>query len=72
MATAEKTQKTETLNIHQVAELLGVSVSTVRNWLRDGRFPRPLSISPNKYLWARRTIDRVLKGEFGLRRKWAL
>jgi predicted DNA-binding transcriptional regulator AlpA len=53
---------TRTLTINEVAALFGVNPRTIGNWVRLGRFPRPLAVSPRKHLWDREAVERVLRG----------
>ena len=41
----------------QVLELLGISHSTLWEWVRKGRFPRPISLGPNTRAWLQSEID---------------
>jgi prophage regulatory protein len=44
----------------QVLELLGISHSTLWEWVRKGRFPRPISLGPNTRAWLQEEIDQHL------------
>jgi prophage regulatory protein len=44
----------------QVLELLGISHSTLWEWVRKGRFPRPISLGPNTRAWLPEEIDQHL------------
>lgn len=39
------------IDIHQVAQILGVSVSTVRLWRDEGRLPPTVPAAKRKLLW---------------------
>ena len=44
----------------QVLELLGISHSTLWEWVRKGRFPQPISLGPNTRAWLQEEIDQHL------------
>jgi prophage regulatory protein len=44
----------------QVLQLLGISHSTLWEWVRKGRFPRPISLGPNTRAWLQEEIDQHL------------
>jgi predicted DNA-binding transcriptional regulator AlpA len=66
--TTTTTRGRGTYTLREVAALFGVSHRTVCNWVRAGRFPRPLPVSPNKFLWAAADVERVLAGRAGAAR----
>lgn len=39
--------------IEEVAEDLGVSTKTIRRWIEQGRFPKPLRIGLRTHVWLR-------------------
>ncbi len=43
----------------QVAEIMGVSVPTVRRWLRNGHLPQPATLGRTK-VWNRRRLESFL------------
>jgi prophage regulatory protein len=45
------------LRQRQVLELLGISASTLWEWVRRGRFPKPIAIGPNSKAWLADEID---------------
>lgn len=52
----------ELLTVHEAAELLGVSPSTLRNWDRDGKL-RAKRHPLNRYrLYRRDDLENLLKG----------
>jgi excisionase family DNA binding protein len=60
----------ELLPIGQVAELLGVSIDTLRRWDDSGRF-RPTTQSPGGHrLYSRRDVEIYLSDLFKLARDW--
>jgi prophage regulatory protein len=44
----------------QVCEMLGISGSTLWQWVRDGKFPPPIELGPNTKAWLGEEIDRHL------------
>jgi predicted DNA-binding transcriptional regulator AlpA len=58
MATA--TDKCMTLK--ELTDVFGVTKKTLLGWVRQGRFPPPLSVSRHKFLWPRAVIEAVLAG----------
>jgi prophage regulatory protein len=48
------------LRQRQVLELLGISHSTLWEWVRKGRFPQPISLGPNTRAWLQEEIDQHL------------
>jgi predicted DNA-binding transcriptional regulator AlpA len=61
MATA--TSKCVTLK--ELVGMFGVTKKTLLGWVRQGRFPKPLAVSPNKFIWPRAVIEAVLAGRQG-------
>jgi prophage regulatory protein len=45
------------LRQRQVLQLLGISSSTLWEWVRRGRFPKPIAIGPNSKAWLADEID---------------
>jgi prophage regulatory protein len=48
------------LRQRQVLQLLGISASTLWDWVRRGKFPRPIAIGPNSRAWLGDEIDAYL------------
>ncbi len=49
------------LDIHEVSKLLGVSVDSLRTWIRIGSFPQPRKFgagSTSKFFWFRSQLDK--------------
>jgi hypothetical protein len=44
----------------ELADELGVSLVTVRSWVRFGRLPRPLQLGQRRY-WIRSTLSEFLR-----------
>jgi predicted DNA-binding transcriptional regulator AlpA len=47
------------VTLKQAAAMLGVSIDSIRGWLRRDRFPRPLAYS-KKLLWPLEDIEALL------------
>lgn len=52
------------LSCPQLAELLGVSPGTVRNWCREGRLPNPIVLSDRIKLYSTKAVRRTLARAF--------
>ncbi len=39
------------LNIREVESFIGVGETTIKTWVRDGRLPAPLKLSPKCLRW---------------------
>jgi predicted site-specific integrase-resolvase len=52
------------LSRRQIAERLGVSVSTHKAWERKGTWPPPLRFSRGKRLWPESVVEAALRGEW--------
>jgi prophage regulatory protein len=48
------------LRQRQVLELLGISSSTLWDWVKRGKFPKPIAIGPNSKAWLGDEIDAYL------------
>lgn len=48
------------LRQRQVLQLLGISASTLWDWVRRGRFPAPIALGPNTRAWLQSEIDEHL------------
>jgi prophage regulatory protein len=46
-----------TLRLKQVCARFNVSPSTVWEWVRQGRFPRPVDLGPNTRIWLEDELD---------------
>ncbi|MGH3426909.1 MAG: helix-turn-helix domain-containing protein [Terriglobales bacterium] len=51
----------ELLTRKEVAELLGVSDSTVHRWARDGKLPRHVTWPSGQRRWRRSDIDKLVR-----------
>lgn len=52
----------DTMTVKQVAEKLGLSITTLYVMLRENRFPvRPLPLPQRKHLFSRAAIERLLE-----------
>jgi prophage regulatory protein len=48
------------LRQRQVLELLGISSSTLWEWVRQNKFPKPFALGPNSRAWLGDEIDAYL------------
>jgi prophage regulatory protein len=44
----------------QVLALLGISASTLWQWIKDNQFPAPIALGPNTKAWLEDEIDQHL------------
>ena len=51
------------LNIKEVSELLGISVSTINRLNKNGNFPKKIKLSPGRKVFLRSEIDEWIKGK---------
>ncbi|HHJ13259.1 MAG TPA: AlpA family phage regulatory protein [Gammaproteobacteria bacterium] len=59
---------TEYLRVKQVAALLGIGVSTVWAWVKEGKLPAPVKLSERVTVWDRAELEswvRELTGRAG-------
>ena len=49
------------LNIKEVSELLGISVSTINRLNKNGDFPKKIKLSPGRKVFLRSEIDEWIK-----------
>ena len=49
------------LNIKEVSELLGISVSTINRLNKNGNFPKKIKLSPGRKVFLRSEIDEWIK-----------
>jgi excisionase family DNA binding protein len=53
-------RRREYLKTHEVAESLGVTITTVYNWLREGRIPEPQRNPVTRYrLWTVKDVELI-------------
>ena len=45
------------LRLRQVCEYLGISRSTIYNWMSKGKFPRPVRLGPATVRWSVDDVD---------------
>mgnify|MGYP005708722769 CR=1 FL=1 len=55
------------LNIKEVSELLGISVSTINRLIKRGEFPPKIKISPRRTIFMKNQIVQWIDGK---RDKW--
>ena len=51
------------LNIKEVSELLGISVSTINRLIKRGDFPPKIKISPKRMIFMKREVDEWIKSK---------
>ena len=51
------------LNIKEVSELLGISVSTINRLIKRGDFPQKIKISQKRMIFMKREIDEWIKSK---------
>ncbi|MGH4013153.1 MAG: helix-turn-helix transcriptional regulator [Pseudonocardiaceae bacterium] len=56
----------ELLTARQVAELLGVSLWTLRKWTRDGLGPQPHRLGPRAIRYSREDVNAWLRSRRGV------
>ena len=61
MSTATRNAPPPTVSADEIARALGVHVSTVWRWGRDGQLPKPIRIG-NTIRWPRRVLDEMIQG----------
>ena len=53
------------LNIKEVSELLGISVSTINRLIKRGEFPPKVKISPRRMVFMKFEIEEWINGKRG-------
>lgn len=56
-----QTRRSRVSRIQDVTEQLGISKMTLRRWVEDGKFPRPIRLGPNSIAWLNDEIDAWLE-----------
>ena len=51
------------LNIKEVSELLGISVSTINRLIKNGDFPKKIKLSPRRMVFMKREIDEWIESK---------
>jgi predicted DNA-binding transcriptional regulator AlpA len=59
-----KSSTKKIVNVHEVAALLGVTHTTIRYWIKRGRFLRPLPFS-GKLLWDAASLEKWIAEQQG-------
>ena len=54
-------QEDRLIKITEVAELLDLSTRTIRSWIKQGKFPRPLVLSRNVNRWRLSEVLKLMK-----------
>jgi prophage regulatory protein len=52
-----KQQPTQFYRLHTIKQRLGVSGSTIWSWIKQGKFPRGIKLSPNCTVWDAEDIE---------------
>ena len=69
MNTENEDFKTSFIRLEQVKARTGLSRSTLYAYIRDGRFPAPVSISERCVAWVEDEIDRWMAERIASRRR---
>jgi prophage regulatory protein len=69
MNTENEDFKTSFIRLEQVKARTGLSRSTLYAYIRDGRFPAPVSISERCVAWVEGEIDRWMAERIASRRR---
>ena len=51
------------LNIKEVSELLGISVSTINRLIKNGDFPKKIKLSPRRMVFMKRERDEWIESK---------
>ena len=51
------------LNIKEVSELLGISVSTINRLYKNGDFPKKIKLSPRRMVFMKREINEWIESK---------
>jgi prophage regulatory protein len=46
-----------------VASALGITISTLYNWLKDGKFPKPIQLTPHCVVWSREAVLKAISAK---------
>jgi prophage regulatory protein len=60
MSTEQASQGLRVLRQKQILEKFGISASTLWQWVKAGRFPKPVAVGPNTVVWLQDEIDALL------------
>lgn len=50
------------LSTDEILEMLGVTRACLHNWRRQGKFPQPLQLGPQKVAWKESEVQEWLEG----------
>jgi len=56
LSTASRPEPDTMLNMHDVSRLTGLSESTIKRMVIDGRFPAPIKLSPRRNGWVASSV----------------
>ena len=54
------------LRVAQVAKKIGIGKSTVWLWVKEGKFPKPIKLSPRVTVWDENYINEWQKNKLNL------
>ena len=54
-------ESTDFYNVTTLAQHLGVSTQTIRRWIRNGKLPAPIVLSPTVRRWKKAEIESWLE-----------
>ena len=52
---------TKFISIHEVSEMVSLSISQIRRMVKADAFPQPLKISPGRSAWLEKDIQQWMK-----------
>jgi len=52
---------TKLISIHEVSEMVSLSISQIRRMVKADTFPQPLKISPGRSAWLEKDIQQWMK-----------
>ena len=51
------------LRINEVSELTSLAKSTINLWVTQGKFPKPITLSPTIKVWKASQLDEWIEGQ---------
>jgi len=51
------------LRINEVSELTSLAKSTINLWVSQGKFPKPITLSPTIKVWKASQLDEWIQGQ---------
>jgi len=52
---------TKLISIHEVSEMVSLSISQIRRMVKTDAFPQPIKISPGRSAWLEKDIQQWMK-----------